>query len=177
VTFPPASFRMSRQSRGRSLFPRRRPILCALALSAVLTRVVPARRQQQPPPGFTEKVEVNVRTILAIVTDTKGEADRELSVEEVEMLEDGIPAKVLGVDVVRPVKTAGSDVGKEIPKTKDSLSAPPPEVLARMQQILYLDASLLQKQSVKKVCEMTAKNLEPLLARGPLLARSPIKGL
>jgi hypothetical protein len=35
-------------------------------------------------------------------------------------------------------------------------------------QILYLDASLLQKQSVKKVCEMTAKNLEPLLARGPL---------
>ncbi len=84
------------------------------------------------------------------------------------MLEDGIPAKVLGVDVVRPVKTAGSEAGKEIPKTEVSPAAPPPEVLARMPQILYLDASLLQKKSVKKVCEMTAKNLDAVLARGPL---------
>ncbi|HLN57469.1 MAG TPA: hypothetical protein VK416_02855 [Thermoanaerobaculia bacterium] len=142
----------------------RAPVLFAFVAAAAA-----AQTQQQRPPGFTEKVEVNVRTILAVVTDTKGKPiEKPLSVEEVEVLEDGIPAKVLGVDVVRPVKTAGSEVGKEIPKTKASLSAPPPEVLARMPQILYLDASLLQKQSVKTVCEMTAKNLQPLLARGPL---------
>ena len=128
-----------------------------------------AAAQTQPPPGFTEKVEVNVRTVLAVVTDAKGKPiERPLSVEEIEVLEDGIPAKVLGVDVVRPMKTAGSEAGKEIPKTEVSPAAPPQEVLARMPQILYLDASLLQKQSVKKVCEMTAKNLDALLARGPL---------
>jgi hypothetical protein len=38
----------------------------------------------------------------------------------------------------------------------------------RVSQVLYLDASLLQKQSVKKVCEMVGKNLDPILARGPL---------
>jgi hypothetical protein len=127
-----------------------------------------AQTQLQPPPGFTEKVEVNVRTILAVVTDVKGKPlDRPLSVKEVEVLEDGIPAKVLGVDVVRPAKTAGSAAGKDLPRTEVS-PAGPPEVLARVPQILYLDASLLQKQSVKKVCEMIAKSLDPLLARGPL---------
>jgi hypothetical protein len=142
----------------------RATVLFALAPAAATTRA-----QQQPPPGFTEKVEVNVRTVLAIVTDAKGKPiERPLSVEEVEVLEDGIPAKVLGVDVVRPVKTAGSEAGKEIPKTEVSPAAPPAEVLARMPQILYLDASLLQKKSVKKVCEITAKSLDALLARGPI---------
>jgi hypothetical protein len=126
-----------------------------------------AAAQTRQPPGFTEKVEVNARTILAVVTDAKGKPiERPLSVEEVEVLEDGIPAKVLGVDVVRPAKTSGAS-GKDLPRTAVSPAAPP-EVLARMPQILYLDASLLQKQSVKKVCEMTSKNLDPLLARGPL---------
>jgi hypothetical protein len=127
-----------------------------------------AQTQQQPPPGFTEKVEVNVRTVLAVVTDAKGKPiERPLSVEDVEVLEDGIPAKVLGVDAVRPAKTAGSTAGKAPPLTGISPAAPL-EVIARVPQILYLDASLLQKQSVKKVCEMTAKNLDPLLSRGPL---------
>ncbi len=143
------------------------PSLRAAAMFAVVAATAAA--QTQPPPGFTEKVEVNVRTILAVVTDAKGKPiERPLSVEEIEVLEDGIPAKVLGVDVVRPVKTTGSETGKEVPKTEVSPAVPPPEVLARMPQILYLDASLLQKQSVKRVCEMTAKNLDALLARGPL---------
>ena len=103
------------------------------------------------------------------MTDAKGKPiEKPLSVDEVEVLEDGIPAKVLGVDVIRPVKTTVSEPGKEIPKKEISPAAPPPEVLARMPQILYLDASLLQKQSVRKVCEMTAKTLDALLARGPL---------
>jgi hypothetical protein len=127
-----------------------------------------AAAQTQQTPGFTEKVEVNVRTVLAVVTDAKGKPlERPLSVEDVEVREDGIPAKVLGVDVVRTARTAGSTAGKPLPRTEVSPAAPP-EVIARVPQILYLDASLLQKQSIKKVSEMMAKNLEPLLARGPL---------
>jgi|GEM_PF-5215468 len=42
--------------------------LILLAFAAALA----ARTQQQQPPGFTEKVEVNVRTVLAVVTDAKG---------------------------------------------------------------------------------------------------------
>jgi len=102
------------------------------------------------------------------VTDSKGRPiEKPLSVEDVEVLEDGISAKVLGVDAVRPVKRAGPAAGNALPRTGISPAAPP-EVIARVQQVLYLDASLLQKQSVKKVCEMTARNLEALLARGPL---------
>jgi len=64
-------------------------------------------------------------------------------------VENEIPAKALVVDVVRPVKTAGPEAGKEVRKAEVSAAAPPPEVLARMPQIVYLDASLLQKQSVR----------------------------
>jgi hypothetical protein len=144
---------------------RYRPGAFVLPLLACLTLLAQTQPQQQ---GFTEKVEVNIRTVFAVVTDAKGKPiEKPLSVEDVEVLEDGNPAKVLGVDAVRPAKTAGSTAGKVPPATGASPAAPP-EVLARVPQILYLDASLLQKQSVKKVCEMTAKNLGPLLSRGPL---------
>lgn len=146
---------------------RAKQLARSLVLLAFATALA-AQTQQQQPPGFTEKVEVNVRTVLAIVTDAKGKPiERPLTVEDVEVLEDGIPAKVLGVDAVRPAKRAGSTAGKASLR-KEVPPAAPPEVIARVPQILYLDASLLQKQSVKKVCEMTAKNLDPLLSRGPL---------
>ena len=150
---------------GRSVVTSRRSHL--LTLSVLLATAAAAQTQQQPP-GFTEKVEVNVRTVIAVVTDAKGKPiERPLSAEDVEVLEDGIPAKVLGADAVRTGRTSGATVGKSFPRTEISPAAPP-EVLARVPQVLYLDASLLQKQSVKKVCEMMAKNLEPVLARGPL---------
>jgi hypothetical protein len=50
---------------------RRRPRLGALTLAAFVAAAA-AQTQQQQPPGFTEKVEVNVRTVLAVVTDAKG---------------------------------------------------------------------------------------------------------
>jgi len=137
-------------------------------ISLLFLATIPLLAQtQQQPPGFTEKVEVNVRTVLAVVTDAKGKPiERPLSVEDVEVLEDGIPAKVLGVDAVRPMKRSESITAKPLPRT-EAAPAAPAEVIARVPQVLYLDASLLQKQSVKKVSEMMAKNLEPLLARGP----------
>ena len=66
-------------------------------ISLLFLATIPLLAQtQQQPPGFTEKVEVNVRTVLAVVTDAKGKPiERPLSVEDVEVLEDGIPAKVL----------------------------------------------------------------------------------
>ena len=146
---------------------RRAKRLARFLILPAFTAALGAQTQQQPP-GFTEKVEVNVRTVLAVVTDAKGKPlEKPLTVEDVEVLEDGIPAKVLGVDVVRPAKTAGFAAGKDLPRTEVSPEARP-EVLARVPQILYLDASLLQKQSIKKVCEMVARSLDPLLARGPL---------
>lgn len=127
---------------------RYRPGASVLPLLACLPLLAQTQPQQH---GFTEKVEVNVRTVLAVVTDAKGKPiERPLTVEDVEVLEDGIPAKVLGVDAVRPAKTAGSTAGKALPRTEISPAAPP-EVIARVPQILYLDASLLQKQSVMTV--------------------------
>ena len=117
---------------------------------------------------FTEKVEVNVRTILVIATDAKGRPiERPLTAEEVVVLEDGFPAKVLAVEPVRALK--GTETRKPVITPLAEAVAPaesPP--IERFSQVLYLDASLLQKQSVKKVCEMVGKNLDPILARGQL---------
>ena len=118
--------------------------------------------------AFTEKVEVNVRTILVITTNAKGKPiERPLAEEEVVVLEDGIPAKVLAVEPVRALK--GTETRRPaitlMPEAAAPAESPPVE---RVFQVLYLDASLLQKQSVKKVCEMVGKNLEPILARGPM---------
>ncbi|HKF44620.1 MAG TPA: hypothetical protein VKG01_16095 [Thermoanaerobaculia bacterium] len=125
-------------------------------------------QEKKPPPGFTEKVEVNVRTILVIVTDEKGKpVEKPLTPEDVVVLEDGVPAKVLGVDRVRSLKGTESG-GAKPPSPSEPPAAAPNAPIERVRQVLYLDASLLRKQSVKKVCEIFAKNLDPMLARGPL---------
>jgi hypothetical protein len=83
---------------------RRAKRLARFLILPAFTAALGAQTQQQPP-GFTEKVEVNVRTVLAVVTDAKGKPlEKPLTIEDVEVLQDGIPAKVLGVDVVRPAK-------------------------------------------------------------------------
>ena len=79
-----------------------------------------------PVPGFTERVEVNIRTIFAVVVDPKGLAGRPLGPADVQVLEDGIPAQVIGVDPIRPVPRP-----IEAPATgPDAVPSPPSETRA-----------------------------------------------
>ncbi len=127
----------------------------------------PAAAQEVKPPGYTEKVEVNVRTVLAVVTDEKGKPiERPLSPQEVEVLEDGVPAKVLGVDPI-PATAHAAKEPRPSPATEVEASAASRPIEA-IPQIFYLDASLLQARGVQKAALAVEKNLAAILPRGPL---------
>jgi hypothetical protein len=150
------------------------PLGILLALTAA---AAPSQTPAPTPtsvPGFTERVEVNVRTIFAVIVDSKGRAvGRPLGPGDVEVLEDGIPAQVLGVDPIRPLDP-GSPSPSALAPPSPSAPAPasarpaPAGPLQTLPQFLYVDTSLMRKQSVKEVAQTVEKNLEAILSRGPL---------
>jgi hypothetical protein len=152
-----------------------RRLLAVGVLLALAAAAAPSQTQAPTPtsvPGFAERVEVNVRTIFAVVVDSKGRAlGRPLGPADVEVLEDGIPAQVLGVDPIRPL-AAGSPASSAGAPTAQSAPAPakqaPAGPIQTLPQFLYVDTSLMRKQSVKQVAETVEKNLEAILSRGPL---------
>ena len=153
----------------------RRPLALGVLL-ALAAAAAPSRAQIPTPtavPGFTERVEVNVRTIFDVVVDAKGRPiGQTLAPGDIEVLEDGIPAQVLGVDPVRPLaagspgSSAGATAAPSAPAP--ALSKAPAGPIQTLPQFLYVDTSLMRKQSVKQVAETVEKNLEAILSRGPL---------
>ena len=143
-------------------------LLLAAAAPAVCQTPISAPAPT-PVPGFTERVEVNIRTIFAVVVDPKGLAGRPLGPGDVQVLEDGIPAQVIGVDPdLRPVpKTI------EPPPGPGAASSAPAETrpagpIQTLPQFLYVDTALMHKTSVKHVAEAVEKNLDAILSRGSL---------
>lgn len=140
-----------------------------------LAVAAPAVCQTAPPgptpvSGYTERVEVNIRTIFAVVVDPKGLAGRPLGPGDVQVLEDGIPAQVIGVDPIRPVPKTMQPPSPAGPGTVPS---PPPEArpagpIQTLPQFLYVDTALMHKTSVKHVAEAVEKNLDAILSRGSL---------
>jgi hypothetical protein len=149
----------------------RRPLGLGVLLALAAAAASSQTQTPTPVPGFAERVEVNVRTIFAVVVDPKGQAlGRPLGPGDIEVLEDGIPAQVLGVDPIRPV-TAGSTpsaVAPASPPASTSTKPVPSGPIHTLPQFLYVDTSLMRKQSVKQVAETVEKNLEAILSRGPL---------
>ena len=150
----------------------RRPLALGVLL-ALAAGAAPSQTQTPTPvPGFAERVEVNVRTIFVVVVDSKGRAlGRPLGPGDVEVLEDGIPAQVLGVDTIRPLAAGSPAASAALPASPSAATSPKPAPAGPIQtlpQFLYVDTSLMQKQSVKRVAETVEKNLEAILSRGPL---------
>ena len=68
----------------------------AAAILALLVEGAPAQTAQEKP--FVERVEVNVRTILVRITDRDGKPPSPApGAEDLQILEDGKPMRVLGV--------------------------------------------------------------------------------
>ncbi|MDQ6894394.1 MAG: hypothetical protein M3167_17180 [Acidobacteriota bacterium] len=151
----------------------RRPVGLGVLL-ALAAAAAPSQTQTPTPtsvPGFAERVEVNVRTIFAVVVDPKGRAlGRPLGPGDIEVLEDGIPAQVLGVDPIRPVGAGStpSAAAPASPPASTSTKPAPSGPIQTLPQFLYVDTSLMRKQSVKQVAETVEKNLEAILSRGLL---------
>jgi hypothetical protein len=146
-------------------------VLLALAASASPAQTSAPAPTPTRVPGFAERVEVNVRTIFAVVVDSKSRAlGRPLGPGDVEVLEDGIPAHVLGVDTIRPPASGSPSPSAEAPAAPSgpAVSKAPAGAIQTLPQFLYVDTSLMRKQSVKEVAEAVEKDLDAILSRGPL---------
>lgn len=107
------------------------------------------------------------RTVTAVVTDAKGRPLAEPPrIEDLEVLEDGVPATLLAIEAVRPPAPKGGTPAATA--ARSAPGSPPADARRRVHQTLYLDTSLLRPLSVRRVCEAVKQALPRLLAAGPL---------
>ncbi len=149
---------------------RKRPShsAAAAAILALLVEGAPAQTAQEKP--FVERVEVNVRTILVRITDRDGKPPSPApGAEDLQILEDGKPMRVLGVDPARPAAAPAVPAAPEpLPKTplpSPALGAPRSNGIP---QHLYIDATMLDPGSVGRAAGTFEKSLDAVLANGPL---------
>ena len=124
---------------------------------------------QEPPPEkpFVEKVEVRVRSVLVFITDAKG---KPLAApprpDQLRATENGAPVEIVAVE---PARRANAEAP---PHTEPSAPEPPIPVVtaepSRIPQYLYLDTTALQMKSVPRIAKVLDKNLDAMLANGPL---------
>ncbi len=137
-------------------------VLVLLATSALA--------QTEPEKQFVERVEVNVRTVLVRITDRAGKAPSPApGPEDLEVLEDGKPMRVLGVDPARPLAPIPTAAQPQPLPTKPEPSAAlgAPRAIG-IPQHLYVDTTLLDAGSVRRLAAAFDRNLDDVLANGPL---------
>jgi hypothetical protein len=121
--------------------------------------------QEKP---YVERVEVNVRTVLVRITDRKGQAPTPPpGIGDLEVLEDGAPMTVLGVDPARPPGPPLPAALQALPG-KPAPAGPPEPASAGIPQHLYVDTTLLEPGSVERLVSAFENNLDVVLANGPL---------
>ena len=113
------------------------------AIFALLSSGAPAQTAPEKP--FVERVEVNVRTILVRITDRDGKpAVPAPGPEDLEILEDGKPMRILGVDPAKPAAPAAvPTTPPELPKTPLPASQLGAPRSLGIPQHLYLDTTTL----------------------------------
>lgn len=144
----------------------RRPGAAVLAASILVA--AGSSRAQEPPKeqGFTEKVEVRIRTVLASITDAKGRPlAKPPSPADILVRENG---KLVDVIAVESIRRAEPETGMAVTASGSAASAqtaPPPVSLP---QCLYVETTTLQRRSVKVIAVAFKQNLEAILRTGPL---------
>ncbi|HEY7113846.1 MAG TPA: hypothetical protein VIA45_13015, partial [Thermoanaerobaculia bacterium] len=150
----------------RNRFPR-----AAATLAVILALPAPidlGQTAQEKP--FVERVEVNVRTILVRITDRDGKAPVPApGPEDLQILEDGKPMRVLGVDPAKPAApSAVPTAPPELPKTPLPASQLGAPRSAGIPQHLYLDTTTLDPGSIARAAATFENNLGAVLSNGPL---------
>lgn len=121
---------------------------------------------QEPPKqgGFTEKVEVRVRTVLASITDAKGRpVTKTPSPSELTIKENG---QVVEIIAVEPVRRPAAPPAQPAGEPGVPAAAPAPAVA--IPQYLYLDTTTLLMRSVRAIAAAFTANLDEIVRSGPL---------
>ena len=133
-------------------------------MAIALAAAGPVRAQEPPKDqGFTEKVEVRVRTVLASITDARGQPlARPPAPADILIRENGKAVEVIAVE---PLRSAGARAPAPADASSAPAATPAPAALA---QYLYLDTVTLQHRSVNAIAVAFQDNLEAILRIGPL---------
>jgi hypothetical protein len=119
--------------------------------------------QERP---YVERVEVNVRRILVRITNRAGAtADPPPRASDVRVLEDAVPAEVVGVDAARPSMSA---FPPSATPTSGRGEAPVALTLGEIPQHLYVDTSMLELHSIRRLVKVFERGIDSLLQNGPL---------
>lgn len=125
-----------------------------------------ARGEEPRPKPVVSRAGAYVRTLTAVVTDAKGRPlARPLSVDDLEVLEDGVPATLLAVEPVRP---AAPPAREAAPSADPGAAGPAATKRRRVHQTLYVDTALMRLTSVKAVADAVKAALPSILSAGPL---------
>jgi hypothetical protein len=142
--------------------------VCAAALLGAASAL--AQSPTPRPTPFSERVEVNVRTVLVRITGPDGKPPSPPpGVEDIEVREDGAPARVLGVDPARPSPARGAPTPPPAEaEGRETAPAPAAPAAAPIPQHLYVDTTMLEPGSVRRLAAAFEKNLDAVLANGTL---------
>jgi len=118
---------------------------------------------------YVERVEVNVRTVLVRITDRDGRAPSPPpGPEDIQVLEDGVSVQVLGVDPARNPAPTVVAAPNSIPSAPIAEASSASRGSDGIPQHLYVDTTMLEVHSVRRLAKVFGQSLDSVLANGSL---------
>ncbi|MDQ6891120.1 MAG: hypothetical protein M3167_00360 [Acidobacteriota bacterium] len=138
------------------------PTLFRLQTTALclLVGALPTIGQQATPPPFTERVNVQLRSILIVATDKAGKhLNKPPAPTDLAISENGTRVEIAGIE---PASATSPST------TASQATTPPSEAPRGLPQYLYLDTALLQRQSPREIIDAFLHHLPAVLNIGTL---------
>jgi VWFA-related protein len=145
----------------------RRLSFVALVLTA-MTFSGPMAAQDEVPPVFVERVEVNVVNIEVFVTDAAGRQVTGLTKEDFQVFEDGRPVEITNFFTVEQMDPLGEGTGEEGSREESSSGQMPLLLPAdqRLSLVVYVDQFNLRAFNRNRALEALEEFLEDRIRRG-----------
>ncbi len=171
-TLPWITSRLS-GARDESVVAKSRRGACPLRLALLLLALpaaASAQQEEKPGESFVDRVDVTAVELMIDVRDKKGLRVLGLGPDDFEVLEDGTPMVVLGVDYPPPPDIPRSMVGTLEPAAP-ALPAGGEAATPRQDRwrfLVYVDQLLTRRRSLRRVVKTLAGQADDLVALGPV---------
>ncbi len=137
-------------------------------LAALLVLALPAAARAQPEPqpadSFADRVDVTAVELMIDVRDKRGRPVQGLGPEDFEVLEDGEPMVILGVDYPPPPRIPAAAGTPEAQAPAEVDTAPQ----ERWRFLVYVDLPLTRKRSLRRAVKALDAQVDELVELGPV---------
>ncbi len=134
-------------------------------LLLALPAAVLAQRGDERAASFVDRVDVTAVELMIDVRDRNGRRVPGLAADDFEVLEDGAPMVVLGVDYPPPAAVPGPAVGALDTEAAAQIATPRRD---RWRFLIYVDLPLTRKRSLRRTVKTLAGQIDDLVALGPV---------